>query len=317
VKPVHPGDLLDHYRIEGPVACGGMAAVFRGTDLRSGEPVAIKVPHPQAECDPIFFDRCRREAEIGREMEHPAVTRVLPDHDQSRVYMAMEWVEGRLLRQVLADQGPLSPERATRIAIGICEALEYLHARGVVHRDLKPENVMIGADDRIKLIDFGIAAKAGARRLTFGKLSHVMGTAEYISPEQVKGGRGDARSDIYAVGVILYEMLTGKTPFRGDNPLAVMNARLVSDPIPLRQIDPQAPQALEEILFRALEYDPGRRYWSAHEFANDLEHPDQIRPMPRARRGQEPRSKQVLFYSALAMIPATIFMLLLYVASRH
>jgi serine/threonine protein kinase len=317
VKSLHPGDQLDHYRIEGSVASSGMASVFRGTDLRSGEPVAIKIPHPQAECDPIFFDRFRREAEIGREMEHPAVTRVLPDQDQSRVYMAMEWVEGRLLRQVLADEGTLSPHRATLIAIGVCEALEYLHSHGIVHRDLKPENVMIGADDRIKLIDFGIAAKAGARRLTFGKLSHVMGTAEYISPEQLKGGRGDPRSDIYAVGIMLYEMLTGKTPFRGDNPFAVMNARLVSDPIPLRQVDPQALPALEEILFRALEYDPRRRYSNAREFANDLKHPDQICPMPRTQRGQEPRSKQVLFYSALAMIPATIFMLLLYVASRH
>lgn len=316
MKPVYPGDQLDHYRICDRVACGGMASVFRGTDLCSGEPVAIKVPHPQAECDPIFFDRFRREAEIGREMDHPAVARVLPDHDQSRVYMAMEWVEGRLLRQVLADQGRLSPERATRIVIGVCEALEYLHSRGVVHRDLKPENVMICADDRIKLIDFGIAAKAGARRLTFGKLSQVMGTAEYISPEQVKGGRGDPRSDIYAVGIMLYEMLTGKTPFRGDNPFSVMNARLVSEPIPLRQIDPQAPPALEEILFRALEYDPRRRYSNAREFANDLEHPDQIHSKRKPALSGEQGSKQVLFYSALAVIPA-LFMLLLYVALRH
>ena len=125
----------------------------------------------------------------------------------------MEWVEGQLLRRMLSEQGKLPPERALRIAVGICEALEYIHDQGVVHRDLKPENVMVDAEDHIKLIDFGIARLAGARRLTFGKLSQVMGTPDYISPEQVRGKRGDARSDICAVGVMLYEMLTGTTPF--------------------------------------------------------------------------------------------------------
>jgi serine/threonine protein kinase len=297
------------------VATGGMASVFRGADLRSSERVAIKVPHPQAECDPVFFERFRREAEIGRQMDHPSVTRVLSDDDQSRVYMAMEWVEGRSLRHILAEEGKLAPERAVPIAIAICEALDYLHTHGVVHRDLKPENILIVAGGRIKLIDFGIAAKTGARRLTFGKLSQVMGTPEYISPEQVKGGRGDSRSDLYALGVMLYEMLTGKTPFRGDNPFAIMNARVSSDPIPPREINPEIPPAFETILLRALDRDPKRRYASAREFSADLEHPDQVRPIVRAAQsGREAVSKRVLFYSALAMIPATILMLMLYVA---
>jgi serine/threonine-protein kinase len=158
------------------------------------------------------------------------VIKVMEQRKPSRVYMAMEWVEGRLLRDILAETGKLDVPRAVRMALTLCDALEYIHSHGVIHRDLKPENIMVGSEDRIKLIDFGIAAKAGARRLTFGKLSNIMGTAEYISPEQVSGRRGDERSDLYSLGVILYEMLTGKTPFQGPNPFAVMNARLRVDP---------------------------------------------------------------------------------------
>ena len=134
----------------------------------------------------------------------------------------------------------------------------YIHSHGVVHRDLKPENIMIDADDNIKLIDFGIAANAGARRITFAKLSNTMGTPDYISPEQVKGKRGDARSDLYTMGVMLYEMLTGKVPFQGENPFAIMNDRLLNNPIPPREIDPAITPQLQEIIYRALERDPGQ-----------------------------------------------------------
>jgi eukaryotic-like serine/threonine-protein kinase len=207
-----------------------MASIFRGTDLRTGRPVAIKIPHPEMESDPVFFDRFRREEEIGRMLDHPGVMKVLPNDDRSQFYMVMEWVDGRLLRQILNEQGKLPAERAVRIALRICEVLEYIHQRGIVHRDLKPDNIMVDDGDHVKLIDFGIAAKSGSRRLTFTKLSQVMGTAEYISPEQVKGKRGDARSDLYALGIMLYEMLTGKTPFSGDNPFLIMNDRVLNNP---------------------------------------------------------------------------------------
>ena len=298
-----------------------MASIFRGTDLRTGRPVAIKIPHPEMESDPVFFERFHREEEIGKAMDHPGVMKVIAEDGRSQVYMVMEWVEGRLLRQVLNEQRKLPPERAVRIALRILDTLEYLHSHGIVHRDLKPENVMVDAEDRIKLIDFGIAAKTGARRLTFAKLSQTLGTPDYISPEQVKGKRGDARSDLYAVGVILYEMLTGRAPFTGPNAFVIMNDRLLNNPVPPREIDPAISPQLQEIIYRALERDPSKRYASAREFAWDLEHQDQVgaaeRPELRDwKRRRRPWPRRILFYLALALIPVIIFALLLYVARR-
>jgi serine/threonine protein kinase len=318
---LHAGEELDHYRIEGVAARSGMASIFRATDLRNGQTVAIKVPHPEMEGDPVFFDRFQREQEIGRKLDHPGVMKVLTDGDNSQFYMVMEWVEGRLLRQVLNEQGKLPPERAVRIALGIAEALEYIHTHGVVHRDLKPENIMIDAEDRIKLIDFGIAANVGSRRLTFAKFSQTMGTPDYISPEQVKGKRGDARSDIYALGVMLYEMLTGKVPFTGANAFIIMNDRLLNNPIPPREIDPEISLHLQEIIYRAIERDPAKRYPNAHEMILDLQHPDQVgiedRPELRDwKKRREPVTRKILFYIMLALIPVVIFGLLLWVAKH-
>lgn len=321
MTPIHPGDQLDHYQIEKLVARSGMASIFRGTDTRTGRPVAIKVPHPEMECDPVFFERFHREQDIGKKLDHPGVMKVFVDEDRSRIYMVMEWVEGRLLRQVLNEQRKFPPERAVKIARSILDALGYIHSRGVVHRDLKPENILIDADDNIKLIDFGIAANAGSRRITFTKLSNTMGTPDYISPEQVKGKRGDARSDLYALGAMLYEMLTGKVPFQGPNPFAIMNDRLLNNPVPPREIDPSITLQLQEIIYRALERDPSKRYASAKEFAWDLEHQDEIGvgDRPELRDWKERRSpllRRILFYIILALIPIVVFGLLLYVAKH-
>jgi len=318
---LHTGDQLDHYRIENVVARSGMASIFRGTDLRTGQPVAIKVPHPEMESDPVFYERFHREQDIGTKLDHPGVMKVMTDEDRSQIYMVMEWVEGRLLRQLLNEQKRLPPERAVKIVLGIARALDYIHRHGVVHRDLKPENVMIDAQDNIKLIDFGIAANAGARRLTFAKLSATMGTPDYISPEQVKGKRGDARSDLYALGIMLYEMLTGKVPFQGPNPFAIMNDRLLNNPVPPRELNPEISPQLQEIIYRALERDPKKRYASAHEFAWDLEHQDQVgvadRPELRDwRQRRSPWLKRILFYIMLALIPVFIFALMFYVAKH-
>jgi len=312
MTPLEPGDRLDQYRIDSLVTRSGMASVYRATDIETGRPSAIKVPHPEAECDIVFFQRFEREAAILREMDHPGVLKGMPEEDQSRVYLATEWVDGRLLREVLTTEGPFPPERSTRIALAICSALDYLHSHGVVHRDLKPENVILDAEDRVKLIDFGIALRNGSRRLTFGRLSNVMGTAEYISPEQVKGKRGDARSDVYALGVMLYEMLTGRTPFEGPNPLVVMNARLKTAPTPARKIDPTISAELEAILNRAMARHPSDRYATAREFAEDLRNP-QSAALSTAPTPPQPLRK-ALFYGGLALIPLTILALEFYVA---
>ncbi|MGH9407407.1 MAG: serine/threonine-protein kinase [Terriglobia bacterium] len=321
MTPLHIGDELDHYRIEGVAARSGMASIFRATDLRSGRLVAIKVPHPEIEGDVVFFDRFNRERAIGQKLDHPGVVKVFSNDGESRMYMVMEWVEGKLLREILREQGKLPAERAVRIALGVVSVLDYIHSHGVVHRDLKPENIMVDAEDRVKLIDFGIAGSEGARRLTFANLSHVMGTPDYISPEQVKGKRGDGRSDIYALGVMLYEMLTAKTPFQGPNAFAVMNDRLLNNPIPPREIDSSVSPQLQEILYRALERDPKKRYATAREFAWDLEHQDQVGVEDRAelrdwKRRRTPWRRRILFYFLLALIPIVIFALMLYVAKH-
>jgi eukaryotic-like serine/threonine-protein kinase len=313
---VRSGDQIDHYLIDSVAARSGMASIFRATDLRTNRPVAIKVPHPEMEKDPTFLARFEREGAIGSDLNHPGVMKVFNEEDRSHLYMVMEWVAGRELRKVLRQNGKLPATRAVGITIGICKALDYIHSCGVVHRDLKPENIMVDEEDRTKLIDFGIAGREGARKLTFGSMSQIMGTPDYISPEQVNGKPGDARSDIYAVGVMLYEMLTGKTPFRGSNPFAVMNDRLLNNPIPPRELDPEISPALQEVIYRALRRDHAGRYATAGAFAWDLEHLDEIDVADRPELREwdwrkRPLLKSILFYLGLALIPIVIFGLLL------
>ena len=314
-----PGDRIGSYRIESLVTQGGMAAVFRATDVRTGKPVAIKIPLPQYEADVLFYDRFHREADIGRKLDHPGVVKVLPDEKTGRLCMVMEWVEGQPLRKILDEKKTLSPERAGRIAIRICDALGYIHGHGVVHRDLKPDNIMVDDRDDIKLIDFGIAGEAGARRLTFARFTKAMGTPDYVSPEQVKGKRGDARSDIYSLGAMFYEMLTGQAPFQAPNPIAALNQRLLSPPPPPRDIDPAITPQLQEIIFRAMEREAVNRYQTARDFAHDLANPDQVaiterEEMERSALARAKGARRAWSYVALALIPLAIFALLLLVA---
>lgn len=315
-SPVNPGDHLDHYRIDSVVACSNEATIFHATDLRTGSEVAIKVPHPEMERDPTFADRFNRELEIGQQLDHPNIIKVIADPDRTKIYMVMEWFAGKTLHDFLKEEQKLPPERAVLIAVAIADALEYIHASGIVRLDIRPEKIIVGAGDHIKLIDFGGAVKTGARRLTFTRLSQVIGTSEYVSPEELKGKRGDARSDIYGLGVMLYEMLTGKMPFQDSEPYD----RLKNYPIPPREIDPAISLQLQEVIYRALERDPRNRYAGAHELARDLDHLDQVgvaeRPELRDWKKRRRQSSKFLLYAVIALIPIVILGLLLYMA-RH
>ena len=315
------GSQIDSYRIEEPVARSGMASIYRATDVRDNRVVALKIPHPDLEADPILFDRFQREAGIGEKLNHPKVMRVFGGEKRCRIYMVMEWCEGRLLRQIM-DEGKLSQDSAISIAIGILDALDYIHANGVVHRDLKPENIMVNAEGDIKLIDFGIASDSAARRLTYANFTATLGTPNYISPEQVKGKRGDGRSDIYSVGVILYEMLSGKLPFSGPSPLAAMNDRLLNHPTPPRVADPSISLQLQEVLYRALERDPANRYPKARDFIMDLEHLDQVGVEDRIelrdwQKRKSQLSRKIFYYGGLALIPVAILLLMMLVAHHR
>lgn len=317
---LQPGEQLDSYRIEEQVARSGMATIYRATDTRDGRVLAIKVPHPDIEADAVLFDRFQRESEIGQKLAHPGVMRVFNDEKRSRVYMVMEWCEGRLLRDILHD-GLMPQDRALRIALALLDALEYIHENGVVHRDLKPENIFVDGDSAVKIIDFGIASDSSGSRLGLGSLTPALGTPDYISPERAKNKRGDARSDIYSLAVILYEMLTGSVPFRGNSRAQIVHDRLLNHPIPPTVANPAVSPQLQEVLYRALERETSKRYASARQFAHDLRHLDQIsvENRPELRDWQRRKAylpRKIAQYSAWALIPVVILLLMLLLSRR-
>jgi serine/threonine-protein kinase len=318
---INIGDQLDHYRIDSVVARGNVATVYRGTDPRTGRPVALKIPHPDMEGDQEFFERFEREQEIGKTLDHPGVMKVIADDHRTGKYMVMEWADGKLLSQMLKEEKKLSPERAVKIAIGIAHALGYIHNHGIVHRSLNPKHIMVDAQDHVKLIHFGVAAKTGARRITFTKLPAGMDAPQYASPEQVAGKRDDARSDLYALGVILYEMVTGQSPFRGSDAFSILNDRLMNHPAPPREIDPAISPQLQEVIYRAMEREAQNRYANAHDFAADLEHLDKVGIADRCelrdwKKRRTPATRKVLLYFAVILVPLLIFALLLYFSRR-
>lgn len=267
--PLSPGDRLDHYRMERLVASSAMAFIFRATDTRTGTPVAVKVPRQRNPRGWFFKSDLERERSIGRQLDHPSIAKMLPNEGESHRYAVMEWVDGRTLREVIREQKTLPVDRAVEIARRMSDALDHIHSRGLVHLDLKPDNVMVDSFDQIKLIDFGIARQA--RTNLFARIrSRRSGTPDYASPEQIAGKPVDVRSDLYSLGVILYEMLTGEIPFSGVEPATALSLRRLVDPPSVRELNPEIGIELDCIVRLTIARCPTERYGSARDLSRDL-----------------------------------------------
>ncbi|WP_405142734.1 Stk1 family PASTA domain-containing Ser/Thr kinase [Sphaerisporangium sp. NBC_01403] len=271
-----PRLLGGRYELDGVVGRGGMAEVYRARDLRLDRVVAIKTLRSDLARDHIFQARFRREAQSAASLNHPSIVAVYDTGEDMTEgtpvpYIVMEFVDGRTLRDLLRADRRLLPERATELVDGILRALDYSHRGGIVHRDIKPANVMITLAGDVKVMDFGIARAMADSAATMTQTAQVIGTAQYLSPEQARGERVDARSDIYSTGCVLYELLTGQPPFTGDSPVAIAYQHVREDPIPPSQIDPDIPQWADAIVLKAMAKDPAHRYQSAAEMRADIQ----------------------------------------------
>ena len=278
-----PGERIDHYEIIRLLGHGGMNHVYLAQDVLSAQKVVLKFPNDDVFGDVAVFERYKREAEIGSRLNHPHIQHLL-NSDEKRCdhYLVIEYIQGRTLRTVLEEHAPnlLPPEEAIRTIIQVCEALAYAHEHGVFHRDIKPENIMILDSGDIKIIDFGVALLEGARRVTWRGLSGTVGTPDYMAPEQLQGERGTASSDIYAVGVMLYEMLCGHTPFEGENVFAIINQHVSQDPPSILHFNPHISPALVTVVMHAIRRDPEKRYKHMQDMLYDLRHLDEVTPLP-------------------------------------
>jgi serine/threonine protein kinase len=280
--------LADRYRVDQLIGHGGMAKVYRGYDLTLGRDVAIKILDPDLARDTAFRTRFRLEAQAASRMSHPSIVRVFDAGEdvsgaQPVPYIVMELVEGTLLKAIIAD-GPVPAADAVRYVDGILEALEYSHKAGVIHRDIKPGNVMVTPKGQVKVMDFGIARAVSDSSSTVAETTQIIGTAAYFSPEQAKGEPVDGRTDLYSTGVVLYELLTGRQPFRGDSPVAVAYQHVSETPVPPTEVNELSPGALDPIVLRALAKDPYQRYPDAASFRAALD---------TAFGGKAPSKKQI------------------------
>jgi eukaryotic-like serine/threonine-protein kinase len=310
------GDRLDQYQLTDLLARSGMASIFKATDTLSGETVALKIPHIQYESDIVFSERFRREEEVGQRLSHPNIVRILKPLEKSRMYLAMEFVEGKSLRSLMRAKEPFATERALDVARQVCDALAYLHDEGVVHRDIKPENILVTANGQIKILDFGIALFASERRLTWTGLSSTIGTPDYMAPEQIRGRRGDPRTDVYALGMMLYEMLTCNLPFDSPNPRALMKAKTAEEPRPPSYYIPDFDPSLEAVILKAIERDPRDRYNSARQFLKDLENPSAVAPRDPETGGVRRRVRAASRRRAVLLLVAAAVLTFLVVLIR-
>ena len=257
------------YRVLKRLGSGGMAEVYCAEDQQLGRRVALKLLHRRFADDEQFVERFRREASSAAGLSHPNIVGIFDRGEwDGTYYIAMEFVEGRTLKDIIRERGPAPPEAAADVALQILRAARYAHKHGIVHRDIKPHNVLIDNEGRVRVTDFGIA-RAGVSDMT--ETGSVMGTAQYLSPEQAQGKPVDERSDLYSIGVVLYELLTGRVPFDAESPVSVALMQVSEPPVPPMEVNPEVPPALNAVTLRAMEKNPDRRYQDADEFIAELE----------------------------------------------
>jgi serine/threonine-protein kinase len=255
-------------------------------------------------------------------LNHPNILKFIKVPKKSRPYIVTEYLEGQSLSEVMNEVRPLPMADAVQIASYICGSLAHMHEHNVVHRDLKPQNIMICDDGSLRIIDFGIAKSTEMRRLTFAGFTPAMGTPDYMAPEQVKGKRGDERTDIYSLGAVLYEMTTGSVPFEGPNPFVVMNARLTGDPVAPRKVNPQISEEVEEIILHAMEREPHKRYQSAAAMKAELDDPESVKSTGRHRQLTSPKVWKARWQGSRlivisAILPIALFCTALFFTRCH
>ena len=271
-----PRLLGGRYELDGVVGRGGMAEVYRARDIRLDRIVAIKTLRADLARDQIFQARFRREAQSAASLNHPSIVAVYDTGEDMATgvpvpYIVMEYVDGRTVRDLLQEGHRLLPERSLEIIDGVLRALDYSHQAGIVHRDIKPGNVMVTRNGDIKVMDFGIARAMSDAQATMTQTAQVIGTAQYLSPEQARGERVDARSDLYSTGCLLYELLTGRPPFTGDSPVAIAYQHVRENPVPPSRVDPDVPVWADAIVLKAMAKSPADRYQTAADMRADLQ----------------------------------------------
>jgi eukaryotic-like serine/threonine-protein kinase len=271
-----PRLLGGRYELDGVVGRGGMAEVYRARDIRLDRIVAIKTLRADLARDQIFQARFRREAQSAASLNHPSIVAVYDTGEDMATgvpvpYIVMEYVDGRTVRDLLQEGHRLLPERSLEIIDGVLRALDYSHQAGIVHRDIKPGNVMVTRNGDIKVMDFGIARAMSDAQATMTQTAQVIGTAQYLSPEQARGERVDARSDLYSAGCLLYELLTGRPPFTGDSPVAIAYQHVRENPVPPSRVDPDVPVWADAIVLKAMAKSPADRYQTAADMRADLQ----------------------------------------------